>query len=104
MPFESKYREPIIHEVKSWTHLFQAAISGRKKHDIRIMDRDYRVGDTLVLQEYDYSEAQYTGRFAKFRITYITSEPYGRPTSVPCVFSPICLNKDYGVLSIELIP
>jgi len=42
------------HRVKSWTYLFNAVKSGLKKHDFRNVDeRDYKVGDTLVLCEYD---------------------------------------------------
>lgn len=37
------------HTVKSWVHFFDAIESGNKKHDLRKNDRNYKVGDTLIL-------------------------------------------------------
>lgn len=85
-----------IHNVKSWKHLYDAAINGLKTHDVRIMDRDYRVGDTLVLQEYDWATKSYTGRETEFEITYITSQAH-----VPCAFSPVVLHPQHAILSIK---
>lgn len=86
------------HKVKSWTYLFEAAISGMKKHDIRHKnERDYRIGDVLKLQEYDQAKGKYTGREADFLITYITSNV------TPCALSGHCLDKEYCILSIDQI-
>jgi hypothetical protein len=86
------------HKVKSWTYLFEAAVAGIKTHDIRILDeRDYKVGDTLVLQEFDQTEGAYTGREQAFKITYITSR------NTPCAMSCACLNRDFCILSISKI-
>ncbi len=87
-----------VHKVKSWPYLFEAAIAGIKKHDIRNMDeRDYKVGDTLVLQEFDQTKGEYTGREQAFRITYITSR------NTPCAMSSVCLNRDFCIISFEKI-
>lgn len=91
-------RKPIIHEVKSWVHLFQAFKRGEKTHDIRILDRDYQVGDVLRLGEYDKQNEEYTGRFSYAEITYITSNNH-----VACAFSTKALDHAYGVLSIRPI-
>lgn len=93
-------RAPRVHEVKSWTMLFEAALSGRKTHDIRVLDRDYQVGDCLLLQEYDWGSKKYTGRELLVHITYITCARRGDPHARACAFSPTCLHPDYGVLSI----
>lgn len=83
------------HHVKSWPELFAAADAGDKLHDVRdLRERDYKVGDQLVLEEYS-PERGYTGRQAFFRITYITSELN------PCAFSPSVLKPGYGILSIK---
>jgi hypothetical protein len=87
------------HYVKSWTHLFAAFMSGVKTHDMRIMDRNYQVGDILVFQEYDKQNESYTGREARAVITYITSRDH-----VPCAFSPSALKEGYGILSIRRLP
>lgn len=44
----------------------------RKNFELRYNDRDYRVGDVLVLEEYDGTG--YSGRVEKRTITYILKE------------------------------
>lgn len=86
-----------IHKVKSWTHLFEALISGKKKHDFRIRtERNYQVGDTLILREFDYVNGVYTGRCQDAEITYVTD------LNTPCALSSAMLNRDACVLSLEL--
>ena len=63
-----------IHELKSWVGLFEPLIQGQKKHDLRVMDREYNVGDTLRLREYEPVSKTYTGREAFFRSEEHTSE------------------------------
>lgn len=89
-------RHPQVHHVKSWIHLFQEFIRGNKTHDIRILDRDYQVGDIIVLHEYDKQLEKYTGRTASSDITYITSTEH-----TACAFSPQALNHNFGILSIK---
>lgn len=86
------------HYVKSWMHLFDAIERGFKRHDIRDMrDRDYKVGDTLVLQRFDQINGRYTGAVLVTRITYIT----GRDT--PCAFSSAVLDRNFAILSLEIV-
>lgn len=94
-----------VHTVKSWTMLFEAALSGQKTHDIRLLDRDYQVGDVLLLQEYDWGAKKYTGRELYVEITYITCARVGgdQRDQRACAFSPTCLHPDYGVLSIRRV-
>lgn len=98
-------RPPMTHVLKSWTMLFQAVLNGTKTHDIRILDRDYQVGDHLCLREYDWGKQEYTGRHVVVEITYITSARDGHdPTRQrKCAFSPTCLHPDYGVFSISML-
>lgn len=69
----------MIHELKILPEFFEAVTSGRKQFEIRKDDRNYRVGDQLVLREVDYvhnenisDELFYTGDSYKAEITYIT--------------------------------
>ncbi|WP_270346603.1 ASCH/PUA domain-containing protein [Enterococcus thailandicus] len=69
----------MIHELKILPEFFEAVTSGRKQFEIRKNDRDYKVGDQLVLREIDYvhnenisDELFYTGDSYKAEITYIT--------------------------------
>lgn len=88
--------EIATHNVKSWPKYFQPILDGIKKHDMRNMkDREYKVGDILNLQEYDPFEGKYTGREAKFRITYITSR------ATPCALSSAMLDDNGCILSLE---
>lgn len=87
-----------VHKVKSWTYLFKAAVAGVKTHDIRdLTERDYKVGDTLILQEFDQTIGKYTGNEQAFEITYITSR------NTPCAMSSVCLGRDHCILSIKKI-
>lgn len=90
-------RASVTHTVKSWPHLFEATLSGHKKHDMRrVADRDYRVNDILRMREYDPDTMAYTGRELNAKITYITS------TEMPCALSGDGLSDGYCILSIEL--
>ena len=86
------------HRVKSWMYLYQSVLDGEKKHDFRNKDeRDYKVGDTLVLCEYDQTKGTFTGRELPCKITYKTD------SSTPCAMSSTALGKEFTVLSIEPI-
>jgi hypothetical protein len=88
-------RGPVEHSVKSWPHLFEAALSGTKVHEVRrLTDRDYRVGDRLRLREYDPITETYSGRELVVRITYVTS------AESPCALSEECLHPNFCILSI----
>jgi Domain of unknown function (DUF3850) len=95
-PTPSPHARPRMeHKVKSWPSFFDATLAGVKTHDVRrIGDRDYQVGDTLRLQEFDPEKQHYTGRELCARITYITS------AKLPCALSEACLHPDYCILSI----
>jgi hypothetical protein len=88
-------RAPIEHKVKSWPQFFEATLAGIKTHEVRrLTDRDYKVGDRLLLQEYDPTAETYSGRELAVRITYVTS------TEAPCALSEECLHPDFCILSI----
>lgn len=88
----------VKHELKSWVGLFEPIISGQKTHDLRVLDRDYQIGDICKLSEYDPLTKTYTGKFCFVEITYITSSQHKE-----CAFSPAALHPATGILSIKLI-
>lgn len=45
-----------IHELKILPEYFDAVISGRKRFEIRKNDRDYKVGDQLILKEWSQDD------------------------------------------------
>lgn len=83
------------HELKSWIGLFEPIRIGIKTHDLRVMDRNYEVGDICLLREYNPIEKTYTGREVKVKITYITSSNHNE-----CAFSPFSLHPATAILSI----
>jgi hypothetical protein len=78
------------HELKCWPEPFEAMLAGRKRHEIRRMDRPFAIGDWLVLREWDPRRDvndRYTGRAMVREITYIsTPASFGLPDDL-CVMS-----------------
>jgi ParB family chromosome partitioning protein len=51
---------------------FEDAAAGRKNFELRINDRDYRVGDTLHMTK--HKDGHNTGRFIEQEIIYMLEE------------------------------
>lgn len=62
------------HEVQCWPECFRATIDGRKMFEYLPNDRDYKVGDFLILQEWDKNRG-YTGCEKQTQITYVLAGP-----------------------------
>jgi ASC-1-like (ASCH) protein len=60
----------MVHELKLDPQYFDAIDSNRKTFEIRLNDRDYKIGDTLRLNEWD-EQTGYSGRWLKREVTYI---------------------------------
>jgi len=64
-----------IHELKTWPEPFAAMVDGTKTFEYRHDDRGYRIGDVLLLREWDpavfHPIARYTGRTLRVRVTYV---------------------------------
>lgn len=63
---------PKTHELKIQTDYFNAIINKSKTFEIRKDDRDFKVGDTLLLAEYDPKTQTYSGYHISREVTYIT--------------------------------
>lgn len=64
------------HVLKSWPEFFDALTNGHKTFELRRNDRDFVVGDVLVLREWKPHaprniEGEYTGREARRLVTYV---------------------------------
>lgn len=88
------------HIVRSWTHLYEPMAAGLKTHDLRLNDRDYQVGDHMLMQEYDPAKGELTGRETLVEITYITGRDPGHS---PCAVSSVVLHPEYVILSIRKV-
>lgn len=60
-----------IHCVKCWVGVFDDVKAGRKPFEYRLNDRDYQVGDCLILQEYNPETDSLTGEAFAVRVTYL---------------------------------
>lgn len=75
------------HKLKTWPGPFAAVLSGAKLYEIRRDDRDFAVGDVLLLREWKPCSGRYTGREIKRRVTYMTKGgAWGLPPHL-CVMS-----------------
>lgn len=74
--FVVRIKEQKIHELKTLPQYFNEVFNGNKTFELRKDDRNYNVGDTLKLREFD---GAYTGRQCSRIISYILkdAEQYG---------------------------
>jgi hypothetical protein len=63
----------MTHALKTWPEFYKAVESGDKNFELRRFDRPFKVGDVLLLQEWDKDTQEYTGHELKRTITYILS-------------------------------
>jgi hypothetical protein len=56
--------EKMRHELKTWPEFFEQTLNGRKMFELRKNDRNFQVGDELLLQEWipEHQGKGYTGR------------------------------------------
>ena len=77
------------HELKIYPQYFEDVISGKKKFEIRKNDRKYRVGDILIVKEWD--NIKYSGREARAEVIYLIDDKF------------VGIQPGYVVMGISLI-
>ena len=70
----------VLHRLKTWPEVFEATAAGLKTAEFRINDRNFQVGDSLMLQEYNPETCEYTGNHITMRINHIL---YGNQFGIP---------------------
>lgn len=88
-----------IHKLKSWPDYFHAVKIGVKTFEIRKNDRDFQVGDTLRLCEYDDDEMVFSGDELDRQVTYITQGVFGLPDDV-CIMGIAEAERDERVVAL----
>lgn len=85
-----------VHELKCWTQFFERILDGTKTFELRKNDRDFQVGDFLLLREYDPETQRYSGRLQYVRVPYILgSEEHS-------IVGQKALHPDYVILAVSL--
>lgn len=74
------------HILKTWPLYFESTICETKNFELRINDRDFKLGDYLVLEEWDPKTKHYTGRILVRRVDYILQGAFGLPENM-CIMS-----------------
>ena len=80
-----------VHDLKSHPKYFAPVVAGKKRAEVRINDRDYNAGDTLILREYD-PQRGYTGQKVVALVTDAT-----------CLRAFVDNAAPYILLSIQLV-
>lgn len=99
----------MIHQIKLQRQFFEKKIEGRKAWELRLDDRDYRIGDYLGENEVDEA-GDYTGRFVIEKIVDILypgeapdgalGKGYVILSTVPCdIVSAEELMRDIGAMA-----
>ena len=79
------------HTLKCWPEFFRAILDGTKTAEMRLNDRNFEVGDRLLLREYcPVAEFKgptgYTGREAEVEVTHVlTGEAWGVLDGFACM-------------------
>lgn len=65
------------HDLKQEREHFEDVIHNNKRLEIRFNDRNYKVGDTCTLNEFDHKKNMaldrgYSGAFIKIKIMFVT--------------------------------
>lgn len=60
----------MTHELKTWPGPFGAMRLGLKSFEVRKDDRNFAVGDTLILKEFDPVEKKYSGMFLEAKVIW----------------------------------
>lgn len=60
-----------LHKLKTWPSYFAAIQRKQKTFEVRQHDRDFAVGDTLRLEEFDPDRRKYTGQTMDVKVTYL---------------------------------
>lgn len=79
----------MVHDLKIKPMYYEKVITGEKSFEIRLNDRKYSVGDTLILKE--FLDQGFTGRQVMVKVVYMLSHK-DFPQGIP---------EGYVVMSIE---
>jgi hypothetical protein len=83
----------MTHELKTWPSYFKSVWDRIKTFEVRKNDRDFKVGDTLILKEYFNAADHYSGREIEAQVEYILDGGGFGIEKGYCVMSISVINK-----------
>lgn len=73
----------VDHELKLDPARMAEVLAGTKTHEVRRFDRDFKLGDTLLLREFDRQSNRFVGPAAFMEVTNVTLPgTYGLPAAI----------------------
>jgi Domain of unknown function (DUF3850) len=63
--------DSVQHELKSWPEFFEPVLRRTKNFELRKNDRGYKIGDVLLLREWDPKTKIYSGRECRRTVEYV---------------------------------
>lgn len=79
----------MTHELKTYPKYFEETRKGNKLFECRVNDRNFQVGDFVLLKEWD--NIKYSGREIKGQIKYILDDKF------------IGISEGYVIFSLEIL-
>jgi hypothetical protein len=61
----------MAHGLKTWDEFMMDIATGKELFEVRKNDRDYKVGDTLLLNGWNQNKETHTGRVIEAKVTYV---------------------------------
>jgi ASC-1-like (ASCH) protein len=61
----------MTHDLKCFSEYYSAIKNRVKKFELRFNDRNYKVGDTLILREFDPIDERFTGEQLSVVVLYV---------------------------------
>lgn len=86
------------HNLKTHPEYFRDVIRGFKSFEVRKNDRDFQLGDRLLLKEFEPKSKSYTGKEFLFKITYILDGGGFGIKKGFCVMSIIPIKRSRGMV------
>lgn len=109
------------HKLKCDMDFFDDIWHGRKTYEYRLNDRDFKVGDTLKLMDYQPYEMKYSGQFVLAKVVHILkgglfgipagycimvikniATGSGEELGPPCVACPFCDETGFDLLGLKM--
>jgi hypothetical protein len=105
------------HELKTWPEFFEQTRNGRKRFELRRHDRDFKVGDELLLKEWDPiagdvlgptgPQGHYSGREVLVRVDYILTaadaDTFGFTPGPGRHLGQPPMDRNYVIMSVSLV-